>query len=81
MIHSNSEADERHFIRNVVAKQPKYGSVSKNTFREPRYIQHKLQSSDTLQGLALKYNVSVSHFFDNINYIIAVAPISMLITF
>lgn len=61
MSHNNSEADERHFIGNIVANQPKYGSTVKNSFREPRYIQHKLQPSDTLQGLALKFNVSVSN--------------------
>lgn len=62
MSQGSCEADERHFIGSLVARQPKYGSTVKNVnvFREPRYVQHKLESGDTLQGLALKYNVSVS---------------------
>lgn len=62
MSHSNSDADEYHFIGNIVRKQTKYGSTVNHSFKEPRYIEHKLQPSDTLQGLALKYNVSVSIF-------------------
>jgi len=62
MSQSSCEAEERHFIGSLVARQPKYGSTVKNVnvFKENRYVQHKLEPSDTLQGLALKYNVSVS---------------------
>ncbi|XP_053214553.1 lysM and putative peptidoglycan-binding domain-containing protein 2-like [Panonychus citri] len=59
MSQSNLDADEYHFIGNIVRKQTKYGSTVNSTYKEPRYIEHKLQPNDTLQGLALKYNVSM----------------------
>lgn len=52
--------NEKIFIGNIVKKQTKYGSFSNNNLKEVRYIKHILETSDTLQGLALRYNVSVS---------------------
>lgn len=51
--------NEKIFIGNIVKKQTKYGSFGNNHIKEGRFIKHNLETSDTLQGLALRYNVSV----------------------
>jgi len=54
--------DERISIRGNSKPLRKYGSISNNTnfIRNEHYIKHVVTQSDTLQGLALKYNVTVS---------------------
>ena len=42
------------------------GSVlSKDSTQRQNYITHNVQKDETLQGIALKYNVSVSVFYFN----------------
>lgn len=38
----------------------KYGSTSRHVSRNENYIKHYVQDTDTLQGIALKYDVTVS---------------------
>lgn len=44
-----------------IRKPPKYGSVlSKDLTQRQDYLTHNVQKDETLQGIALRYNVSVS---------------------
>lgn len=54
--------DERISIRDNSKPLRKYGSISNNTnvVRSDHYIKHVVSATDTLQGLALKYSVTVS---------------------
>lgn len=53
--------DERVSIRDSTKPQRKYGSISNSTgfVRNENYIKHVVTETDTLQGLALKYSVTV----------------------
>lgn len=42
----------------------KYGSTSKHVNRNESYVKHFVENTDTLQGIALKYDVTVSLFGD-----------------
>lgn len=52
--------DERVSIRDSAKSLKKYGSTSNNSsFKKPEtYIKHMISSTDTLQGIALKYGVT-----------------------
>lgn len=54
--------DERVSIRGNTKPLRKYGSISNNTnfVRNEHYIKHVVTETDTLQGLALKYSVTVN---------------------
>lgn len=56
--------DERVSIRDNTKPLRKYGSISNNTnfVRNENYIKHVVTETDTLQGLALKYSVTVIIF-------------------
>ena len=53
---------------NAITSQRSYGATKSNqqsvmlTVIESKVLTHKLQPSDTLQGLAIKYGVTVSFF-------------------
>lgn len=51
---------ERISIRESAASLKKYGSTSRHVSRNENYIKHYVSNTDTLQGIALKYNVTVS---------------------
>lgn len=38
----------------------KYGSTSRHVTRNENYVKHFVGNTDTLQGIALKYDVTVS---------------------
>lgn len=38
-----------------------YGTVNKGQWKANGFVTHTLEASDTLQGIALKYSVPVSH--------------------
>lgn len=48
---------EKLSIRDSARSLKKYGSTSKT--RNDNYLKHFVTQSDTLQGIALKYNVTV----------------------
>ncbi|ENN80108.1 lysM and putative peptidoglycan-binding domain-containing protein 2 isoform X2 [Dendroctonus ponderosae] len=51
---------EKLSIRDSARSLKKYGSTSsKNNTKNENYIQHFVSNSDTLQGIALKYNVTI----------------------
>lgn len=52
---------ERISIRECAASLKKYGSTSKHVSRIENCIKHHVSNTDTLQGIALKYNVTVSY--------------------
>lgn len=53
--------EERISIRDSARTLKKYGSTSSNSStKQEHYIKHQVASTDTLQGLALKYGVTVS---------------------
>jgi len=56
---SHSESDEREFLGSFVKDQKKYGSTASH--KTERYMTHYVQPLDTLQGLALRYGVSMEH--------------------
>lgn len=52
---------EKLSIRDSARSLKKYGSTSsKNATKNENYVKHFVSNSDTLQGIALKYNVTVS---------------------
>ena len=51
---------EKQSIKDSVKCLKKYGSTCNNMKRPEYYITHIVQKTDTLQGLALKYNTTVS---------------------
>lgn len=54
---------EYRLLSMSIKKPPKYGSVlSKDLTQRQNYLTHYVQKDETLQGIALKYNVSVSSF-------------------
>ncbi|XP_026683024.1 uncharacterized protein LOC103514179 [Diaphorina citri] len=56
---SSTSMDERISIRDSAKSLKKYGSTSNNGFRKPEtFVKHMISSSDTLQGIALKYGVT-----------------------
>lgn len=53
---------EKLSIRESARSLKKYGSTSKHVTRNEHYIKHYVCNTDTLQGIALKYNVTVSYY-------------------
>jgi len=72
LLTDQNDVSETQFLKSSIVNHTKYGSTNHNT--EPpqnfRYITHYVDSSDTLQGLALKYGCkvriidSVAHSFE-----------------
>lgn len=60
--HNQVSMDERVSIRDNTKPLRKYGSISNNTYfvRNEHFIKHVVTETDTLQGLALKYSVTVN---------------------
>lgn len=52
--------DERVSIRESARPLKKYGSTCNHMKRNEEYIKHTMAKGDTLQGIALKYGVTVS---------------------
>lgn len=50
---------EKLSIRESARALKKYGSTSKHVMKNENYIKHFVSSTDTLQGIALKYGVSM----------------------
>ncbi|XP_057668116.1 lysM and putative peptidoglycan-binding domain-containing protein 1 [Diorhabda carinulata] len=49
----------RDSIRESAQSLRKYGSTSKHVMKNENYIKHFVTNTDTLQGIALKYNVTI----------------------
>lgn len=58
-------AYEKISIKESVGHLKTYGSTSRHISRQESCIKHLVSNTDTLQGIALKYNVTVSnsHFY------------------
>lgn len=54
---------ERLSIRESAQSLKKYGSTSKHITKNDSFIKHYVSNTDTLQGIALKHNVTVSNFY------------------
>lgn len=52
--------EEKISIRESAKSLKKYGSTNNHHKRPEHYIKHTISRSDTLQGIALKYGVTVS---------------------
>lgn len=63
--YADDEMEERRSIRNSGKALKKYGSTSKHIKRNEIMIKHVVSKSDTLQGIALKFGVTVSIFDEN----------------
>lgn len=50
---------EKLSIRDSARSLKKYGSTSKHIMKNESYIKHTVMTTDTLQGIALKYGVTV----------------------
>lgn len=53
------EMEERRCIRDTGKALKKYGSTSKHMSRTESLVKHVICDTDTLQGIALKYGVTV----------------------
>jgi len=66
---------EKLSIRDSARSLKKYGSTStKNNTRNESYVKHFVSNTDTLQGIALKYNVTVSTIFSHQNPFLTESP-------
>lgn len=54
--------DEKISIRESAKSLKKYGSTNSHQKRPEHFVKHVLSQTDTLQGIALKYGVTVSNF-------------------
>lgn len=54
-----SEMEERMCIRETGKTLKKYGSTAKHITRTENLVKHAVSATDTLQGIALKYGVTV----------------------
>lgn len=59
---SEDIASERLSIRSSARSLKKYGSTSSHVKQAVNVVKHAVQACDTLQGLALRYGVTVSAF-------------------
>lgn len=66
--HNGDEMGERKCIRDSGKAPRRYGSTSKHMTRNEILVKHLISTSDTLQGIALKYGVTVRvyNFFHSI---------------
>lgn len=55
------EENERVTFGKEIRGQSRYGTSSKPMFKRDSYIKHIVVPGDTLQGLSLKYDVSIEH--------------------
>lgn len=53
------EMEERMSIRDSSKSLKKYGSTARHMTRNENLIKHLVSANDTLQGIALKYGVTV----------------------
>jgi hypothetical protein len=53
------EMEERRCIRDTGRTLKKYGSTAKHITRTESLVKHTVSPTDTLQGIALKYGVTV----------------------
>lgn len=51
---------EKLSIRESSKSLKKYGSTSKHVTKNENYLKHYVTNTDTLQGIALRYDVTVS---------------------
>lgn len=58
---------EKISITESVGPLKTYGSTSRHISRPENYIKHFVSHTDTLQGIALKYNVTVSFLLPSLN--------------
>lgn len=56
---SASGGNETALLGSFAKKQAKYGSTCKHVLRTGKTIKHMVQPSDTLQGIALRYGVTM----------------------
>lgn len=54
-----NEMEERLSIRDFSKTPRKYGSTARHVTRNQVLVKHLITSTDTLQGIALKYGVTV----------------------
>lgn len=56
----NTSSHEKSSIRDSAKALKKYGSTSKHVTVIHSYTKHYISSTDTLQGISLKYGVTVN---------------------
>lgn len=55
----DNEMEERMSIRDSSRAPKKYGATARHVTRNELLIKHSVSENDTLQGIALKYGVTV----------------------
>lgn len=75
--------NERQLLGQYVQKQTKYGTATRLSPKSSTYIKHAVVESDTLMGIALKYGVTVSYFYDQMDFVVhlLIIRIIMCLTF
>lgn len=61
--------DETSRLGNFAKTHSRYGSTARNISRPQKHTKHIVSPSDTLQGLSLKYGVSVSITINSVCFI------------
>lgn len=63
------EMEERRYIRDTGKILKKYGSTAKHMMRTESLVKHTVCPTDTLQGIALKYGVTVWLIYARVSFI------------
>ena len=60
----NNDGEEKTaFVKSFNKSQKKYGTTKSSYTQKCHIVRHQVARGDTLQGLALRYNTTVSHQF------------------
>jgi LysM repeat protein len=57
---ADGQKEERRSIRDSARSLKKYGSTCNHFKRQDQFVKHAVIEGETLQGIALKYGVTVS---------------------
>jgi len=57
---ADGQKEERRSIRDSAKSLKKYGSTCNHFKRQDHFVKHYVVQGDTMQGIALKYGVTVS---------------------
>jgi LysM repeat protein len=57
---ADGKKEERRSIRDSAKSLKKYGSTCNHFKRQDHFVKHAVVEGETLQGIALKYGVTVS---------------------
>jgi len=73
---ADGQKEERRSIRDSAKSLKKYGSTCNHFKRQDHFVKHYVVQGDTMQGIALKYGVTVSipHIWTKLKVLVNCVP-------